>query len=360
MDDPSKLLAEPSMNSTATDSLTNQKLAVSLLITGHTIFILLPSLVFNIAIVLTFLLNKDLHNPLTVMYGTMLGTAIVNGITRFLTTPIYVSKMVLQCSCQAYLMEQVFSAVIYHFFYLVMLAAIATIQLAILAIHRRIAISYITVIFTVITVLLLAVPLPLFFIALTDTLGICTKVCQDGTFPTNQYGTLLAALTPIQALSLAVTVVCYVRSLNHYKTRTTVDFTISRKVASFPILMSMWMVVQALLHLVPFTLAGDQESGTNPHWSALVLNVPFFLADTTGLVLPLLLLVLSNKTRINFQLLLQKYYGRYRLFFYFAVLPVFQNVYRRYTAQVNPIRQLPQASTAVQETDTIYSQLTDC
>ena len=346
------------MNGTATDLLSNQKLTSSLLIAGHTVFILLPSLVLNFAIFLTFLLGKDLHNPLTVLYGTIVGTAIVNGATRFLTTPIYIPKMVLQCSCQAYLMEQVFSAVVHHFFYPVMLAAIATIQLVILA-YKRIIISYVTIITVVAAILVLAVPLPLLLLALADTLGICTKICQGDTFPTNEYGKLLATLAPIQALSLAVTAICYVWSMSHYETTAISDSRISRKVMSFPILMSTWIAVQALLHLVPFALASNQEPSTDPHWSVLVLNIPFFLMDVTGLALPVLLLVLSNKTRTILRLLLQKYYGRSRLFFYFAVFPVFRNVYRRYRAQVNPAQQFPQASTTMQETETVCSRLTE-
>ena len=349
------------MNGTTKDLLSNQKLASSLLIMAHSIFVLLPSLTLNIAIFLTFLLGKNLHNPLTVLYGTVVGTAIVNSVTRLLTTPIYVSKMVLQCSCQAYLMEQIFSAVVHHFFYPIILAAIGIVQLVIpMYRYRRIVISYVTITTVVTVVLVLAVPLSFLLLALTDMLSICTEICLAGAFPTSQYGQLLGVLLPVQALSLAVTAVCYIRSMSHYESMTIHESRISRKVAAFPILMSTWIAVQALLHLIPFALASDWESSTtSPHWSMLVLNIPFFFMDVTGLTLPILLLVLSNKTRDNLQLLLQKYYGRSLLFFNFAVLPVFWNAYRRYTAQVHPAQQFPQASSQETDTSTACSQLTE-
>ena len=345
------------MNGTETDPLVNQKVALSLLVVGHSLVVLLPSVTLNTAILLTFLLSKHFHNPLLVLYGTMVAAAIVNSSTRFLTTPVHVPKMVLGCSCQAYLTEVLFSAAVQHFFYPLTLAAMAAVQLFIPMYRYKGVITYVSITAVLAIVLVLAVPLAIFLIALTDTLGICTIICQDGTFPTGKYGELLAALVPIQALSLVVTIACYVWSMRHYETMAIRNSGISRRVASFPVLMSAWTAAQALLHLAPFALAGEGASAIGSHWCMLVLNIPFFFTDVSGLVLPALLLTLSRKTRSNLLLLLRKCYGNFTLFFYFDVLPVARRVYRRYTAQVSPAQQFPPATSP--DTETTTSQLTE-
>ena len=344
------------MNGTATDPLLNHKVALSLLVAGHSLVILLPSVILNTAILLTFLFSKHFHNPLLVLYGTMVAAAIVNGITRFLTTPVHVPKMVLGCSCQAYLMEVLFSATVHHFFYPLTLAAMATVQLFIPMYRFKGAITYVSITTVLAIVLVLAVPLAFFLIALTDTLGICTVICQGAPFPTGEYGGLLAALAPVQALSLVVTVACYLWSMRHYETMAIRNSGISRRVASFPVLMSAWTAIQALFHLAPFALAGEGASAIGLYWSMLILNIPFFFSDVSGLVLPALLLILSRKTRSNLLLLVRKCYGNFSLFFYFEVLPVVRRVYRRYTAQVSPAQQFPPATSP--ETETTTSQLT--
>lgn len=314
----------------------------SMLVASHAIFILLPSLVLNIAIFLTFLLCEELHNPLAVLYGTLLGMAIINGLISILTTGLSVHMMVKDCNCLDYPTEQAFSVAFHQFIYPAMLAGVAIIQLVILR-RRSTAISYITVIIVVAVVLASAVPLPFLLIALTDTWAICNKICQEGIFLVNQYSKFLATFIPIQSLLLAATMICYIWSMLLHKNRAINHSEISRKVISYPLLMTLWIAVQGLVYLIPFVLASKRELSIDSHWAMLVLNIPFLLKDISGLALPLLLLRLSNKIRTNLKILLLKYYDRFQLYFNFVLLPIFRDFHQRHTAQVRPARQSPQA-----------------
>ena len=121
---------------------------------GHALLVLLPSLFFNISVLLAFILYKDLHNPLSVLYGFVPILAIYNSLV---TGPIgYVSlvRIVRSCDCILDILHRISSVAIHRLLYPALFAELSLLQLLIVKCGKSLVSYKVTLILVVMTAIL--------------------------------------------------------------------------------------------------------------------------------------------------------------------------------------------------------------
>ena len=282
------------------------------LIFGHLLVILLPSVFLNTSILVVLITYKNLHSPLSVLYGFVLVLAIFNSLV---TGPIAYSSVVAEirdCDCSVNGVHQAFSTAIHNVIYPAVFAEISLFQLLIIKHGKKIA-SYKRIFIVIAATVVLYAPIPMTLFGLSYT-QLCNRVCLDLETTYNPNTASMAYFT-VQAFGwvgpMALIFTCYIWVCVLYKkgalreNRGEEEHGISLKIATLPAVMPIVMHIQT----IPFFLEGLIGSGVitqfPTHWKQVTTISPYLLRDLSGLVYPIFLLYLSSKIRECWKKMLQ-------------------------------------------------------
>ena len=288
------------MNASMDSNLSDWKVFTLPVVISHCLLVLLPSVFFNISILLVLILYKELYNPLSILYGFVPILAVYNSL---ITGPLsYVSlvRMMMSCDCSVDNVHRVSSVAVHRVLYPVLFAEISLLQLMILKRGKSFVSYKMTLILVAVTTFTYT-PLPMTLFSIVHP-TLCETACMGidlaNSSPSTSYRVYWIVLVVGWVTSMTVIVVVvgwimYKKNVIHASRDE--EHGISLKIATLPAVMPIIMHIQ----LLPFFLYFVRHSGIigGINYQVLYIASPYFLSDLSGLVYPILLLYLSSNIR---------------------------------------------------------------